>query len=55
VVPRWEYRTVVRNLEVEALPDDSDLDALGVDGWELAGVAHESSRVHFYFKRERTR
>ena len=55
VAPRWEYRTIVRNIQLEALPTDSDLDELGGDGWELAGVAHEGSRVHFYFKRERTR
>ena len=55
VVPRWEYRTVVRDLDSEALPTAGELDALGADGWELAGVAHESRRVHFYLKRERTR
>ena len=55
VTPRWEYRTVVRDLETEALPTAGDLDALGSDGWELSGVASEGSRVHFYFKRERTR
>jgi hypothetical protein len=37
VVPRWEYKTVVRDLESEALPTGGDLDALGADGWELAG------------------
>jgi hypothetical protein len=46
---------VVRNLETEVLPGEVDLDALGSDGWELAGVANEGLRVHFYFKRERTR
>jgi hypothetical protein len=55
VVPRWEYKTIVRNLETDALPTAADLDTLGTDGWELAGVAHEQTRVHFYFKRERSR
>lgn len=55
VAPRWEYKAVVRNLETEMLPGEADLDALGSDGWELAGVANEGQRVHFYFKRERTR
>lgn len=55
VAPRWEYKTVVRNLETDQLPSETDLDALGGDGWELAGVANEARRVHFYFKRERTR
>ena len=55
VVPRWEYKVVVRNLETEALPSEGGLDALGADGWELSGVAQEGTRVHFYFKRERIR
>jgi phage terminase small subunit len=55
VTPRWEYKEVVRDLEVEQLLTPSDLDALGSDGWELSGVANEASRAHFYFKRERTR
>ncbi len=55
ITPRWEYKELVRNLESEPLPAEDDLDMLGNDGWELAGVANEGSRVHFYFKRERTR
>ena len=55
VAPRWEYKKIVRDLEAEALPGETDLDVLGADGWELAGVANEGARVHFYFKRERTR
>jgi hypothetical protein len=55
VAPRWEYKTVVRDLETEELPAEAELDALGSDGWELTGVANAGRRVHFYFKRERTR
>jgi hypothetical protein len=46
---------MVRELSTEGLPTEADLNALGGDGWELAGVASEGPRVHFYFKRERTR
>jgi hypothetical protein len=53
--PRWEYKEMVRDLETEGLPTESDLNALGAEHWELAGVASEGERVHFYFKRERTR
>ena len=53
--PRWEYKEVIRDLETEGLPDEGELNALGAEHWELAGVAHESRRVHFYFKRERIR
>ena len=52
---RWEYKTVVRDLDTDSLPTAVELDAWGADGWELAGVAHESRRAHFYLKRERTR
>ena len=55
VAPRWEYKTVVRDLETEELLSEADLDVVGSDGWELAGVAHQGRNVHFYFKRERTR
>jgi hypothetical protein len=52
VDPRWEYKAVVRAAG-EELPSEADLNALGADHWELAGVASIRSRVHFYFKRER--
>jgi hypothetical protein len=55
VEPRWEYRQIVRDLESEGLPTEDELNTLGAEHWELAGVAHEGRRVHFYFKRERTR
>jgi len=55
VMPRWEYKEVVRDLENEALPTGRELDEMGGDGWELAGVANEGRRVHLYFKRERAR
>jgi hypothetical protein len=55
VTPRWEYNEVVRRLETETLPTEQELDRLGTDGWELAGVANEGRRVHLYFKRERAR
>jgi hypothetical protein len=34
---------------------EPELNALGAEHWELAGVVSERHRVHFYFKRERTR
>lgn len=53
VEPRWEYRDLVRDLETEALPTEAELNALGHDHWELAGIVSEGQRAHFYFKRER--
>ncbi len=53
IEPRWEYKELTRNLDVEALPTEAELNAFGIDHWELAGVVREEQRVHFYFKRER--
>jgi hypothetical protein len=55
IEPRWEYKEIVRDRETEQLPDETELNELGGEGWELAGIADESRRVHFYFKRERAR
>ena len=51
VTPRWEYREIARDMD--ALPTESELNALGDEGWELAGVTPAAGRVHYYFKRER--
>ena len=53
IEPRWEYKELTRNLDDEALPTEAELNALGLERWELAGVVREEQRVHFYFKRER--
>jgi hypothetical protein len=54
VEPQWEYREVVR--EVGAGPmSTEELNALGAQHWELAGVVSAGERIHFYFKRERRR
>jgi hypothetical protein len=55
IEPRWEYKELVREGESRQLPSEAELNALGADGWELAGVASDGLRVHFYFKRERAR
>lgn len=51
IEPRWEYREVVREREA-GLMSTRELDAMGGDHWELAGVVAAGERVHFYFKRE---
>jgi hypothetical protein len=55
IEPRWEYKDLTRDSENEELPGEAELNALGTEHWELAGVAQEGRRVHFYFKRERAR
>jgi hypothetical protein len=49
---QWEYR--VLRADVTAGPAEEQLNALGRDGWELAGVASFADAVHFYLKRQRT-
>ena len=48
---KYEYKQIIRNLENEALPDEAELNALGEQGWELAGVAQQPPLAYFYFKR----
>jgi hypothetical protein len=52
---RWEYKELARDAESGELPTEAELNALGADGWELAGTVRAGQRVHFYFKRERAR
>jgi len=47
----WEYKVLNRNLSKEEAPSESELNTLGKEGWELAGVFTDSPFVHFYFKR----
>ncbi len=49
--PVWEYRQLVRNLARESAPSESELNALGAEGWELSGILSDSPFVYFYFKR----
>lgn len=45
---------LVRDLASERAPEEVELDALGADGWELAGVFMRGSEAHLYFKRQRS-
>ena len=47
----WQYKHIVRKLEVEAVLSEVEMNALGADGWELAGMFTDAASVHFYFKR----
>jgi hypothetical protein len=49
---RWEYKIVVKTLDGE-LPSEEELNALGREGWELAGTATLLKEVQFFFKRLR--
>lgn len=47
----WEYKVMVRNLAKENAPAETELNDLGKDEWELAGVFSDPPFVYFYFKR----
>ena len=53
--PVWEYKQLVRNLAKDQPPGEADLNALGKNGWKLAGVFSDSPFVYFYFKRSAIR
>jgi hypothetical protein len=47
----WQYKQIVRNLRQQQAPDEQELNALGADGWELAGVFSDLPFLYLYFKR----
>ena len=49
---KWEYKQIVRNLENEKLLDETELNKLGEDGWEMTGVAQQHPFTYYYFKRQ---
>jgi len=49
---KWEYKQIVRNFENEKLLAETELNALGEDGWELTGIAQQPPNTYFYFKRQ---
>lgn len=49
--PKWEYKVATHQLPPGSHADENELNELGQDGWELAGIVHENSYTHFYFKR----
>lgn len=50
VAPAWEYRQLYKSGGVP--PDEAELNTLGAEGWELAGVATDPGGVRFFFKRQ---
>jgi len=42
----------VRNLDETGALTEADLNTLGTDGWELAGILQDGRNVRYYFKRQ---
>jgi hypothetical protein len=54
---RWEYRVLTVQPAEKDLPDEERLNALGRDGWIMAGLLDErisgtGKFVHYYFVRQ---
>jgi hypothetical protein len=47
----WQYKLLTRNLAKEAAPIEEELNQVGKEGWELAGIVTDHPFVYFYFKR----
>ena len=47
----WQYKVLTRNHSKEEALSEHELNNLGKDGWELAGVFADSPFAYFYFKR----
>jgi hypothetical protein len=47
----WEHKLLTRNLAKEEAPNEEELNRIGKEGWELAGIVTDHPFVYFYFKR----
>jgi hypothetical protein len=52
VAPVWEYKHLIQPQATGGALDETALNQLGREGWELVGVVAQGDQVHFYFKRE---
>ncbi|MCC6612692.1 MAG: hypothetical protein IT320_04385 [Anaerolineae bacterium] len=48
----WRYKLLTRDLDKrESPPTEAELNELGAEGWEIAGIIAQGSRVYVYLKR----
>lgn len=47
---KWEYKRIRRNIVQEKILDEEELNALGVEGWELVTSVTVGSVVNFYLR-----
>lgn len=52
VQPEWAYREIVRNLDDTGAVTEAELNTLGAEGWELAGILQDGRNVRYYLKRQ---
>jgi hypothetical protein len=51
ITTTWEYKHVARAADASPF-EETELNTLGREGWELVGVTSDARTTHFYFKRE---
>ena len=49
---KWEYKQIARDLSKEKPLDESELNVLGEEGWELSGIAQQPPLTYYYLKRQ---
>ncbi|MCA9902697.1 MAG: hypothetical protein KC547_02475 [Anaerolineae bacterium] len=48
----WRYKLLTRDLDKhDTPPSEAELNELGAEGWEIAGIVAHGSRVYVYLKR----
>jgi hypothetical protein len=47
----WQYKLITRSLATEEALSEDELNKLGKEGWELAGIVTDHPIAYFYFKR----
>jgi hypothetical protein len=49
---KWEYKQIVRDLDQEKPLEETELQTLGEQGWEMSGIAQHPPITYYYFKRQ---
>lgn len=49
---KWEYKQIARDLGKEKPLDETELNELGEEGWELSGIAQQPPLTYYYLKRQ---
>lgn len=50
---KYEYKQLTRDLKKESAPDEDELNALGEDGWQMAGVYLHEHSLTMIFQRQK--
>jgi hypothetical protein len=48
---RWQYKRLQRDLNKEGPPTEEELNELGEEGWQVAGMFTHEAHLYLIFKR----